>query len=200
MTTDNLDLAKCLEEAKAFHGDLCAGVTLGTRMAILGLKAIGIDDPKGKDSKYLIVFVETDRCATDAILATTGCHPGKRTMKILDYGKMAATFINLKTDKAVRVNVKNKDGDRVQTREEIEQNPYTVEYAMMPADELFNIMEVSVNLKPEDMPGRPLTIVTCSCCGERIMDMREVVEDGNILCKPCASNSSYYSPLLSYSN
>lgn len=197
MTTDNLDLAKCLEEAKEFHGDLCAGITLGTRMAILGLKAIGIADPKGEDRKDLIVFVETDRCATDAILATTGCHPGKRTMKILDYGKMAATFINLKTGKAVRVNVKNKDGDRVQTREEIEQNPHTDEYVMMPAKELFNVVEVSVSLKPEDMPGRPLHIVTCSSCGERIMDVREIFKDGNILCKPCASNTFYYTPLHS---
>jgi formylmethanofuran dehydrogenase subunit E len=197
MATDNLDLTQCLEEAKQFHGDLCAGIVLGTRMSILGLQAIGISDPKGKDRKDLIVFVETDRCATDAILATTGCHPGKRTMKILDYGKMAATFINLKTGKAVRVNPKNKDGDKEKTREEIEQNPHTEEYIMMPAEGLFDIVEVSVNLKPEDMPGKPLHIVTCSSCGERIMDMREVLRDGKLLCKPCASNSHYYTPLHS---
>jgi formylmethanofuran dehydrogenase subunit E len=106
MSKDDLDFKKCLENAKAFHGDLCAGITIGTRMSILGLKTIGIDDPKGKNRKGIIVFVETDRCVTDAILVTTGCHPGKRTMKILDYGKMAATFVNLKTGKAVRVNVK----------------------------------------------------------------------------------------------
>ncbi|HEX2964749.1 MAG TPA: formylmethanofuran dehydrogenase subunit E family protein, partial [Syntrophorhabdaceae bacterium] len=87
MSIDKLDLGKCLEEAKQFHGDLCAGITLGTRLSILGLKAIGIDDPKGKDRKDIIVFAETDRCVTDALLATTGCHPGKRTMKIFDYGK-----------------------------------------------------------------------------------------------------------------
>ncbi|MBA4390966.1 MAG: formylmethanofuran dehydrogenase [Syntrophus sp. (in: bacteria)] len=197
MAIDNLDLAQCLEEAKAFHGDLCAGIVLGTRMSILGLQAIGISDPKGKDRKDLIVFVETDRCVTDAVLATTGCHPGKRTMKILDYGKMAATFINLKTGKAVRVNPKNKDGDKRKTREEIEQNPHTEEYTMMPAEDLFNVVEVSVDLKPEDMPGKPLHIVTCSSCGERIMDVREVLKDGNILCKPCASNSYYYTPMHS---
>ena len=116
METDNLDFETCIGEAKAFHGDLCAGIVLGTRMAILGLTAVGIDDPKGGDRKDLIVYVETDRCASDAILAVTGCHPGKRTMKILDHGKMAATFINLKTGKAVRVVAKNKDGDKVVTR------------------------------------------------------------------------------------
>jgi len=194
MSKDNLDLKKCLEDAKAFHGDLCAGITLGTRMSVLGLKAIGINDPKGKDRKDIIVFVETDRCVTDAVLATTGCHPGKRNMKILDYGKMAATFINLKTGKAVRINVKNKDGNREITREEIEKNPQTDIYAMMPAEDLFNIMEVSVDLKPQDMPGKPLHIVTCSVCGERIMDMREVHKDGKILCKPCATGQFYYQP------
>ena len=195
MVADKLDLVKCLEDAKQFHGDLCAGITLGTRMSILGLKAIGIEDPKGKDRKNIIVFAETDRCVTDALLATTGCHPGKRTMKIFDYGKMAATFVNLKTGKAVRINIKNKDGNKKLIREEIEQNPHTDEYTLMPAEDLFNIVEVSVNLKPEDLPGKPLYIVTCSSCGERIMDAREVVDGCKIFCRPCASDNFYYTPL-----
>jgi formylmethanofuran dehydrogenase subunit E len=192
METDNLDFETCIGEAKAFHGDLCAGIVLGTRMAILGLTAIGIDDPKGGDRKNLIVYVETDRCASDAILAVTGCHPGKRTMKILDHGKMAATFINLKTGKAVRVAAKNKDGDKVVTREEIEKSPYTEAYAMMPAEDLFETTNVRVELKPEDMPGKPLQTVTCEDCGERVMDMREERKNGRVLCRPCASGRTYY--------
>jgi len=193
MGTDNLDFETCISEAKAFHGDLCAGIVLGTRMAILGLIAIGIDDPKGADRKDLIVYVETDRCASDAVLAVTGCHPGKRTMKILDHGKMAATFVNLKTGKAVRVAAKNRDGDRVLTREEIEKSPYTEAYAMMPAEDLFETVNVRVELRPEDMPGKPLRIVTCENCGERVMDMREERKDGKVLCRPCASGRTYYS-------
>ena len=192
MSESNLDLNKCLEEAKAFHGDLCAGIMMGTRMAIAGLKAIGILDPKGKDRKDLVVYVEMDRCASDAILAVTGCHPGKRTLKILDYGKMAATFINLKTGKAVRVAAKNKDGDRVTTREQIEQNPRSIEQVMGPEEELFNVADVKVELKPEDLPGRPLQIVTCAVCGERIMDRREVDKEGRLMCRPCAQGFAYY--------
>ncbi len=116
MEVNGLNFEECIKEAKAFHGEACAGIMLGTRMAILGLSAIGINDPKGADRKNLVVYVETDRCASDAILAVTGCHPGKRSMKILDHGKMAATFINLKTGKAVRVAAKNKDGNKVVTR------------------------------------------------------------------------------------
>jgi formylmethanofuran dehydrogenase subunit E len=134
-----------------------------------------------------------DRCASDAILAVTGCHPGKRSLKILDYGKMAATFINLKTGKAVRVSAKNREGNKVVTREEIEKSPHTKEYAMMPLEDLFETREVRVDLKPEDLPGKPLRIVTCEACGERVMDMREVQKDGKILCRPCAAGKNYYS-------
>lgn len=194
MDPNHLELQQCLERASRFHGDLCSGITLGTRMSILGLKAIGIEDPMGKDRKKLIVFVETDRCATDAILAVTGCHPGKRTMKILDYGKMAATFINLETGRAVRVATKDKtiDPNKEYTREMIEREPHTEKYAMMPAEDLFEIQEVEVDLKPEDMPGKPLKIVTCSACGERIMDMREIRRGGAILCRPCAEGRNYW--------
>lgn len=115
----NLDFETCLKEAQAFHGGACAGIIIGTRMAILGLQKIGITDPKGADKKDLIVYIEMDRCASDAISAVTGCRPRKRTMKIFDHGKMAATFVNLKTGKAVRVRAKNRDGNMVTTREDI---------------------------------------------------------------------------------
>jgi formylmethanofuran dehydrogenase subunit E len=187
-----------LEEAKSFHGDVCAGIVLGTRLALLGLDAIGIGDPKGKDRKDLIVYVETDRCATDAILSVTGCHPGKRSMKILDYGKMAATFINLKTGKAVRVVVRRKGepGD-TRTREMMDREPPIDldQYVVMPADQLFLVQDVEVQLRPEDMPGKPSQISVCSVCGEQVMDKREVLRDGQILCKPCWEGATYYEPL-----
>jgi formylmethanofuran dehydrogenase subunit E len=190
--TNEMTFETCLETAKAFHGDLCAGIILGTRMAMLGLKSLGIEDPKGADRKNLIVYVETDRCASDAILAVTGCHPGKRTMKILDHGKMAATFVNLKTGKAVRVSAKNRDGNRVVTREEIEKSPHTEGYAMMPAEDLLDVRAVRVDVRPEDLPGKPQRIVTCVDCGERVMDLREVLKDGKTLCRACASGTNYY--------
>lgn len=195
MDTDNLDFETCLEKAKAFHGGLCAGITLGTRMSILGLKAVGIYDPKGQDRKNIIVFAETDRCVTDALLATTGCHPGKRTMKIFDYGKMAATFVNLKTGKAVRIVVKGKDKNKQLKGEGTGNSPHTDLYAAMPDEDLFHIVQVSVDLKPEDLPGRPLQVVVCSACGERIMDKREVYRNGSILCKPCADGGRYYASI-----
>lgn len=184
----HLDFNRCLSEAASIHGDVCAGLTIGTRMAIAGLKAIGIQDPKGKDRKNIIIFVEIDRCATDAIMAITGCQPGKRTMKICDYGKMAATFYNLKTEKAVRITVKEKD----KQGEPSDPEARVKLYATIPDDDLLDVREVALSLPPEDMPGLPVSVVTCETCGERVMDMREVRQNGKTMCRPCASGMRYY--------
>src|SRR5271169_6569375 len=92
-----LSLDDYLREAEHAHGHLCAGQVLGVRLAMLGLEKLGIEDPRGKDRKRLITFVEIDRCATDAIAVVTGCRLGKRALKFRDWGKMAATFVDLGT-------------------------------------------------------------------------------------------------------
>src|SRR5271166_4424538 len=86
-----------LREAEIAHGHLCAGQVLGVRLAMLGLEKLGIEDPRGnkEDRKRLVTFVEIDRCATDAIAVVTGCRLGKRALKFRDWGKMAATFVDL---------------------------------------------------------------------------------------------------------
>jgi formylmethanofuran dehydrogenase subunit E len=183
-----------LEQSAKIHGHLCAGQVLGVRMSMLGLREIGIHDPKGKDRKNVIVFVEMDRCATDAVQSVTGCSLGHRTMKFMDYGKMAATFLNTKTCKAIRIVAR--EDSRVKAKErfpEIE-NKYAGQleaYKIMPDEELFDVMEVSVKLRPEDMPGRPLVRVKCDSCGEHVQDMREVYQNGKALCTPCAVGGYY---------
>src|SRR3954466_16104598 len=99
-------LDELLKEAEIAHGHLCAGQILGVRMAMLGLQKLGIDDPRGKDRKRLVTFVEIDRCATDAIGVVTGCRLGKRALKFRDWGKMAATFVDVENDRAIRVAAK----------------------------------------------------------------------------------------------
>src|SRR5437763_12464314 len=96
-------LDELLERAEHSHGHMCAGQVLGVRMALLGCRAVGIEEPRGRDRKALLVFVEIDRCAADAINTVTGCRLGKRTLKFHDYGKLAATFLNTKTGEAVRI-------------------------------------------------------------------------------------------------
>lgn len=184
-----------LEESVRLHGHLCPGQVLGVRMAMRGLKEIGINDPKGKGRKDLIVFVEVDRCATDAVQSVTGCSLGKRTLKFMDYGKMAATFLNLRTGRAVRVIAKEEAREKAKELFPQFEDKYKAQleaYKIMPDHELFEIMPVIVRLKPEDMPGRPLKRVRCDNCGEYVQDMREVKKNGKVLCKPCAEGGYYF--------
>src|SRR5215204_958025 len=92
-----------IEECGRLHGHICPGQVLGVRMAVLGCRLTGIDDPRGSDRKSLLVWVEIDRCVTDAVSAVTGVRLGKRTLKFLDYGKVAATFLNLSEKCSYRI-------------------------------------------------------------------------------------------------
>lgn len=56
------DFETLLQESLNVHGHLCPGQVLGVRMSMLGLREIGITDPKGKDRKSIVVFVEIDQC------------------------------------------------------------------------------------------------------------------------------------------
>ncbi len=176
------------------HGHLCPGQVLGVRMSLLGLREIGVDDPKGRDRKNLIVFVEMDRCATDAVQSVTGCSLGHRTMKFMDYGKMAATYVNLKTGKAIRIVAREEAREKAKEHFPHIGNKYAGQleaYKVMDDVELFDVMEVSVNVRPEDMPGRPVQRVQCDSCGEHVQDRREVYRDGKVLCAPCAQGGYY---------
>ena len=189
-----LDFGTCLDLAKRIHGNSCARLAVGTRMAIAGLKAIGIEDPRGRDSSNIMAFVEIDRCVSDAVMAVTGCRPGKRTLRIVDYGKVAATFLNLETGKAMRLSVKGGTGEdswgapsRV-CRSDMRIKPYMG----LPDRQLFHMEEVCVTLRPQDMPGNLLWVALCEQCGEFVMDMRDVHKNGRALCRPCAKGASYY--------
>jgi len=196
-----LQIDATLNEAVRVHGHLCAGQVLGVRMSLLGLREIGISDPKGADRKALMVFVEMDRCATDAIQSVTGCSLGKRSMKFMDYGKMAATFLNIATGRAVRVVAREESRHKAKEYFPEIENKYhgqTEAYKIMSDQELFEVMEVTITVPPEDMPGRPLHRVQCNSCGEHVQDMREIYRDGKILCVACAGGGYYsvHEPVL----
>ena len=190
-------LVKSLEEyltlAAEHHKHLCPGQVLGVRMAMLGLRSIGIEDPD-LHQKRLVTFVEIDRCATDAVSLVTGCRLGRRSLKYLDYGKVAATFADLETGRAVRVVARDDSRLRAKAMFAEHANPYRQQleaYKVMPDGELFNVQPVRVKLRPEDLPGRPRSRVACERCGEGVNDGREVTQDGLVLCRSCAAGSYY---------
>src|SRR5271157_5768501 len=136
-----------LREAELAHGHLCAGQVLGVRLAMLGLEKLGIEDPRGKDRKRLVTFVEIDRCATDAIGVVTGCRLGKRALKFRDWGKVAATFVDTTGGKAVRLAAR--ESSKVLARQmhpeiESKNQQQMLAYREMPTDDLFAIQWVKV--------------------------------------------------------
>jgi formylmethanofuran dehydrogenase subunit E len=183
-----------LEISTKIHGHICAGQVIGVRMSMIGLEAIGIKDPKGFDRKKLYVLVEIDRCATDAIQSVTGCSLGKRSMRWVDYGIMAATFVNLDTGKAVRILAREESRELSKKYCPEIEDKYQRQleaYRVMPENELFTIEEVQVPIPKEDMPGRPLKRVQCQSCGDWVQDCRDMEEDGKLLCRGCAQGKYY---------
>ncbi len=185
-------LEEYLAEAERNHGHMCPGQVLGVRMAMSGCRAVGIEEPKA--SKRLIVFVEIDRCAADAINTVTGCRLGKRTLKFRDFGKLAATFLNTETNEAVRVIAL--ESSRELARQCFGHLPTKKEqqlaaYKTLPDEQLFRFERVRVILTEADRPGRPLSRVSCAECGEGINDRREVVREGRFLCRACAGERYY---------
>ncbi len=190
------DFQSLLDEAVRFHGHLCGGQVIGVRMAMAGLRQLGIKAPRSEEGRDLIIYVEIDRCAADAIIAVTGRTPGKRSIKMMDYGKLAATFVDTRRGKAVRVSVRADSSEKV--RQIVQANGEDGQQAQMAAlatieeESLLRIQKVSVKLKPEDLPGEPLDTVTCRRCGESVKDRRQVSVEGKTLCKPCAQGQDYY--------
>jgi formylmethanofuran dehydrogenase subunit E len=183
--------------AEQAHGHMCAGQILGLRMAIYGMKLLGIDEPEGRDRKRLVTVVEIDRCATDAIPIVTGCRMGKRALKFRDFGKVAATFCDVKQDRAVRVVARETAKQRARELypEIADKNQQQMRaYRELTDEELFSIQWVRVALGPEEFPGYKGERPTCAVCGEGINFKREVVRDGRVLCRACAGER-YYTPL-----
>jgi formylmethanofuran dehydrogenase subunit E len=188
-------LEELLELAKAAHGHLCAGQVLGVRMAMLGCRRLGIDEPRGKDRKRLVTYIEIDRCATDAIGVVTGCRLGKRALKFRDWGKMAATFVDLATGRAVRIVALESSKQRARELYPAIENKNAQQmkaYREMPDAELFGEQWVAVEMGPREMPGYKGERIACALCGEGINYDRFVERDGQTLCLGCAHPEQRY--------
>src|SRR6202035_863707 len=185
-------LAEYLELATVAHGHLCAGQVLGVRLAMLGLRELGITDPIA-ERKRIVTYVEIDRCITDAIALVANCRLGKRALKFRDWGKVAATFVDLKTGRAVRVAAKesSKQAAREMFPESAKEEGQQRAYAQLSDDILFEKRWVKVDVQPEDLPGFKGPRVVCVQCGEGINFKREVLRDGRTLCRACAGESYY---------
>jgi formylmethanofuran dehydrogenase subunit E len=187
-----------LSGSVAAHGHLCPGQVVGVRLAILGLRLLGFNAPPTLPQlKQLIVFVEMDRCAGDAVAHVTNVKLGRRSLKFMDYGIMAATFVDLATSRAFRIISTEESRDLALlyaptglTKREAQLHAYQV----MPDSIMFRVQEVQVDLSPFDLPGPTQRKVTCRQCGQVVRDQREIEQHGQTLCRPCALGAYFSSP------
>ena len=181
-------LAHALRMARDFHGHVCSGIVIGVRAILAALRELGIDDPRS--SKRLVVFAESDRCLTDAIMALTGCTPGRRTLKLVDAGKMAATFLDTDSGRAVRVAARDVFSmSEVHTPDDREATARRL--ASCDEGVLLVVRDVQLAFRDEDRPGPPCHSVRCDACGETVHDRREIRADARTLCRHCAGQGYY---------
>ena len=186
------DLQALLDESSSHHNHLCPRQILGIRLGLAGLHALRLEPNCG--SKRLLIISETDGCFVDGVTAATGCTVGHRTLRVEDYGKTAATFVDTKTGRAVRVAPTNDIRDRAYAYMLDEPRHYFAQmqaYKVMPEAEMFSLREVALNVPVEEIVSRPGMRVECSVCGEEIMNEREVRRNGHVLCLTCARGGYY---------
>ena len=172
-----------LQAAELYHGHICNGTYLGLRLARLACRLLEIDDPPAR--RDLVVYVETDRCPVDAISVVTGVTLGTRRLKWVDYGKTAATFVDLSSGRAVRV-VPRPDGPHRVAGQDLAEF-----WAALDDDEVFLWQWPDFTVPDADRPGLPTSRAVCAVCDEQVVDGRDVVRDGRTLCRPCADGRFY---------
>lgn len=186
------DLQAILDISAARHKHLCPRQVLGARIGLAGGAALGLALPR--QDKRLLIIVETDGCFADGVEAATGCAMGHRTLRLADYGKIGATFVDVKTGTAVRLapqlDIREK---ALQYAPEETKHYYAqlVGYQRMPDNELLIIQPVQLSVPVSQIVSRAGVRVNCAECGEEIINEREIMVAGRPLCAACASPAYY---------
>lgn len=188
------DITALLEKSARDHSHLCPRQILGVRIGLKGMESLQME--ANQNSKRLLVITETDGCFADGLSAATNCTVGHRTLRVEDYGKAAATFIDTQTGKAVRV------APALDIREQAcafvpdEARHYFAQmqaYQTMPDETMLTVQEVFLKTSIQQIVSRPGVRVNCDVCGEEIMNEREIHQHGLTLCRSCAGDGYYQS-------
>jgi formylmethanofuran dehydrogenase subunit E len=192
MTTaeSDLKLKVMLEHTAAMHKHLCPRQVLGVRMGLYAAELLGLAMPQ--TDKRVLAFVESDGCFADGLSAATGCTLGHRTMRLFDYGKVAATLVDSKTGRAIRIAPRADSRQRAAEAAPEAANRWKGQleaYQKIPTKLLFEATDVALNVDVAALVGKPGVRVSCARCKEEILNQREVVCDGETLCMSCAGES-----------
>ncbi len=180
------DLQTILDLSSSWHKHLCPRQVLGARIGLAGAAALGLTIPR--QDKRLLAIVETDGCFTSGLEAATGCSVRHRTLRVADYGKIAATFVDVKTGTAVRVAPQLDIRQKALAYAPEEKKHYftqLVGYQRMPEQALLTIQLVQLTTPIEEIVSRAGVRVNCAVCGEEIMNEREVWRGNKPLCRAC---------------
>ena len=189
---EKMDIQSLLELSSRDHSHLCPRQILGVRMGLAGMKVLGFHEPPAK--KRLLVISETDGCFVDGVISATGCTVGHRTLRVEDYGKVAATFVDTVTEQTVRVAPTLDVRQKACAYAPDESRHYFAQmraYQIMPDDEMFTFTSVVLNTPIDAIISRPGVRVNCDLCGEEIMNEREVHHGDLTLCRICADGGYY---------
>jgi formylmethanofuran dehydrogenase subunit E len=186
------ELVRSISVCSAHHQHLCPRQVLGIRIGLAGAAQLGLETPR-KD-KRLLVIVESDGCFADGISAASGCTVGHRTLRVEDYGKVAATFVDVQDEQAYRVTPHLDVRQKAWNYAPGETRRYFAQlgaYQIMPDDELLSIEQVQLAIPVKTLISRPGVRVNCVACGEEVINEREVYRDGAAFCRTCAGQSYY---------
>jgi formylmethanofuran dehydrogenase subunit E len=187
-----MDIQPLLEKSSRNHSHLCPRQILGVRMGLAGMKALGFEAPP--DKKRLLIISETDGCFADGLSAATNCTVGHRTLRVEDYGKVAAVFVDTITGQAVRAAPARDVRQKALAYAPDEPRHYFAQmqaYQAMPDEAMFTLQAVVLNTPVAAIVSRPGVRVNCEACGEEIINEREVNLNGQILCRACAGGGYY---------
>ncbi|MYH63577.1 MAG: formylmethanofuran dehydrogenase, partial [Caldilineaceae bacterium SB0675_bin_29] len=137
---------------------------------------------------------EPDGRVGDRVEAVTGVSVGGRTLRVEDYGKIAATFVDVKTERALRVAPQIDVRPRARGFGPEQTRRYFAMlhgYQRMPDDELLSFEWVTLSTPVAAIVSRASARAKCDMCGEEIINEREVEVDGRTLCRTCAGNRYY---------
>ena len=188
-----MNIKSLLDISTRDHSHLCPRQILGIRLGLAGMKALGY--AAFPDKKQLLIITETDGCFVDGLSAATNCTVGHRTLRVEDYGKVAAVFVDVKTGHAVRVAPMLDIRQRAYAYASDESRGYFAQmqaYQTMPDEEMFTCVEVQLDQSIEAIVSSPGLRVNCDVCGEEIMNQREVRQNGSTLCHTCARGGYYH--------
>jgi formylmethanofuran dehydrogenase subunit E len=169
-----------LSEVIAFHGHFCPGLTIGYRMALIGLRELGVERARDEE---LVAICENDACGIDAVQYLTGCTLGKGNLILRDNGKQVITFGRRSDNRMIRVSLRHGALDDVEAASPEERRRIMIERLQeAPEDRLFEVRWVETALPAK---ARIFKSVQCAGCGEGVMEARVRLREGQPLCPDC---------------